>query len=469
MASKRMSSSSSSSSSSLFSTLVRARQASGKSSGQTSSKPSAERDPVQVATRAWNTIIDRIVGFFTVGSRLEHGDNTSPAQYARWRMIFNPVYSYWALGASTVFLTVIGLVMVFSSSTAKLVGTNQSIWATLARQGVFAVLGYAAFIAVQVVKPSIIEKNSRYFLGIAIGLQALTLSGLGSSAGGNAGWIVVGSLRFQPAEILKFALCIWLPAALLNMKKANRTPLKGIKQVIPYLGPALIFVLALGLVILGKDVGTAMIVVIIGVSAFFVAGFPVRYMAIAGSFFAFLFFMIFVRGSANRWARIQATYGGCSTREAAQSKAICFQALHGDYALATGGITGVGLGNSREKSYLPAQDNDYIFAIIGEEIGFIGALVVIVLIMVMAWSLINLSMRHQDMYMQMVLLCFGVWFAAQSFINIFVVLGVLPVMGLPLPFISSGGSALIMCLAGAGVCFKMAREQEDVRASRGRG
>ncbi|MDK6430125.1 FtsW/RodA/SpoVE family cell cycle protein, partial [Enterococcus faecalis] len=89
---------------------------------------------------------------------------------------------------------------------------------------------------------------------------------------------------------------------LLNMKKANRTPLKGIKQVIPYLGPALIFVLALGLVILGKDVGTAMIVVIIGVSAFFVAGFPVRYMAIAGSFFAFLFFMIFVRGSANRWA-----------------------------------------------------------------------------------------------------------------------------------------------------------------------
>ncbi|WP_418969805.1 FtsW/RodA/SpoVE family cell cycle protein [Alloscardovia omnicolens] len=416
-----------------------------------------------------NRFIDRGVRVFTVGSRLEHSDDNRDVNYSGWRMIYNPVASYWGLVSSTVVLTVIGLVMVFSSSTAKLVGTNQSMWATLLRQGAFAVMGFAALGVLQLVKPAVVRKLSGLFLLVSLILQAMTFTSFGSSAGGNVGWIILGPIRFQPAEILKFALCIWLPTALIAAKKESDRIHHRFKRLIPYIRPVLYFMLALGLVVAGKDVGTAAIVALIGVAAFFIVGFPVSYMLIAGASLGVFVYLLLIRGSANRWARIQATYGGCSTREAAQSKAICFQSLHGDYALATGGLTGVGLGNSREKSYLPAQDNDYIFAIIGEELGFIGALVVILFIIVMAWSLINLSLRHQDIYMQMVLMCFGVWFAAQSFVNIFVVLGVLPVMGLPLPFISSGGSALVMCLAGAGICIRMAREQEDVRASRARG
>lgn len=412
---------------------------------------------------------DRVVSFVTRGSRLEHSERAERDTYAGWRIIFNPVASYWGLVSSVVVLTILGLVMVFSSSTAKLAGTNQSVWGTLIRQGAFAVMGVAALIFAQFVKSSVIRRFSTIFMYFAMFIQALTLTPLGDSAGGNTGWLVVGPLRFQPAEILKFALCLWLPQALILAKREADKHRTSRLNVMPYMRAIVTFAIALGFVVLGRDLGTAIVVAFIGVIALFIAGFPVTYLLGFGVPAALAVFFVLIRGSANRWARIQATYGGCSTREAAQSMAICFQSLHGDYALATGGLTGVGLGNSREKSYLPAQDNDYIFAIIGEELGFLGALVVILFIVIMAWSLINLSLRHQNIYMQMVLMCFGSWFAAQSFINIAVVLGLLPVMGLPLPFISAGGSALVMCLAGAGVCIRFAREQEDVSASRVRG
>ncbi len=407
-----------------------------------------------------------LVSAVTVGSRLEHDGREKRENYTGWRLFLNPVASYWTLVISTVVLTAIGLVMVFSSSTAKLAGTNQSVWIAIMRQGSFAVMGFAVLIGTQFIPARYIRRYSAAFLFFALFLQALTLTSLGDSAGGNVGWIIIGPLRFQPAEVLKFALSIWLPQALIQAKKKTDMQGKHRLDIAPFIGPGLIWFLSLGLVMLGKDLGTAIIVGIIGLVAFFLAGFPLTYIVLGGGALGVAIFLLLVRGSSNRWARITATYGGCSTREAAQSKAICFQALHGDYALATGGLTGVGLGNSREKTYLPAQDNDYIFAIIGEELGFIGALAVILFIAAMAWAIINLSLRHQIVYMQLVLMCFGVWFAAQSFINIAVVLGLLPVMGLPLPFISSGGSALVMCLAGAGVCIRFAREQEDVRASR---
>ncbi|TCD53966.1 cell division protein FtsW [Alloscardovia theropitheci] len=414
-------------------------------------------------TSSW---VDRSISFLTAGSRLEHNESNQRADYTGWRIIFNPVASYWGLVISVVVLTIFGLVMVFSSSTAKLAGTNQSVWSNLLRQGSFAVMGAVLLVGAQFLKASWIRRLSTIVMFFALVLQALTLTPLGSSAGGNTGWLILGPLRFQPAEILKFALCLWLPHALLLAKKEADKKRTEKFDVRPYLSTIFGFAVAVGLVGLGKDLGTAIVVgIIIGVSLL-ISGFPLKYIFGVGIPGIAIIFLIMVRGSSNRWARIQATYGGCSTREASQSAGICFQSLHGDYALATGGLTGVGLGNSREKSYLPAQDNDYIFAIIGEELGFLGALVVILFIVIMAWSIINLSLRHQNIYMQMVLMCIGSWFAAQSFINIAVVLGILPVMGLPLPFISAGGSALVMCLAGAGVCIRFAREQEDVRSSR---
>ncbi|MFD0705160.1 FtsW/RodA/SpoVE family cell cycle protein [Alloscardovia venturai] len=409
---------------------------------------------------------DRCVAHFTRGSRLEHTDDRDSKDYAGWRFIMNPVASYWTLVFSVAILTVFGLVMVYSSTIARLASENEPVWKAALRQGIYAAVGIVLLLIVQILPSKAIKRFSFIAVLVAIALQALTLTPLGASAGGNSGWLILGPISLQPAEVMKLALCIWLPRSLIESAKEHAKKRTNKNDIRPFIWPMGIFLVCFLLVILGKDLGTAMIVALIGVFAFYISGFPLLDLGIGVLLGFSLIALLAVFGNSNRMNRILATYGGCSAREAAQATGICFQSLHGDYALATGGIFGVGVGNSREKwSYLPAADNDYIFAIIGEEWGFIGAVAVIAVIATLSWALINLSLRHQNMYMQIVLMCFTVWFTGQSFINIAVVLGALPVMGLPLPFISSGGSSLIMCLIGAGVCIRLGREQEDVKAS----
>lgn len=434
--------------------------------------PASLKDMIQSLRQWFNRKVDKQVFRLTRGSRLEHGSDRSARDYGGIRFIFNPVFSYWTLIASVVLLTGVGLMMVFSSTTANLASTNQPVWQGLLRQTLYAAVGIVFALGLQMIPRKFFTAFIWTVLIAAIGLQFLTFTPLGLSAGGNSGWIQLGPVSLQPAEVLKFALCLWLPMSLIraqeNLSRQTKPTVKSF--CLAYSLTFSVYILSFALVLAGKDLGTAMIVAILGILALFISGFPLRGLGgivLVGVLFVFAFAL---SGNSNRMNRILATYGGCSAREVAQSKAICFQSLHGDYALATGGFWGVGLGNSREKwSYLPAADNDYIFAIIGEELGFIGALFVILLIVVMAWSLINLSLRHQNIYMQIALLCFTVWFTGQSFVNILVVLGLLPVMGLPLPFISSGGSSLVMCLLGSSACIRFARQQEDVRATLTRG
>ena len=135
------------------------------------------------------------------------------------------------------------------------------------------------------------------------------------------------------------------------------------------------------------------------------------------------------------------------------------------YAMGSGGLLGVGLGNSREKwGYLPAAHNDFIFAIIGEELGFVGAGLLILGFVTMGWCLVVVALQARDVYPRMVLVCIAGWIVGQALINICVVLKILPVIGLPMPFVSSGGSALIMCLIAAGVAVQMMKQQPDVAA-----
>ena len=131
------------------------------------------------------------------------------------------------------------------------------------------------------------------------------------------------------------------------------------------------------------------------------------------------------------------------------------------------GLLGVGIGNSREKwNYLPAAHNDFIFAIICEETGFIGGALVILLFVVIGWCLIAMALQMRDRYASMVLICIAAWLVGQGLVNIAVVVGLLPVMGVPMPFVSAGGSSLIMCLAAAGAAVSMMREHPQVKAER---
>jgi cell division protein FtsW len=193
--------------------------------------------------------------------------------------------------------------------------------------------------------------------------------------------------------------------------------------------------------------------------AVFFAGVKLRYLAvpivaagIAGLMFAF--------GTSSRQDRWQAFFSGCGSSD--DYSGSCWQTVHGWWALASGGIFGVGLGNSKAKwSWLPEADNDFIFAIIGEELGLLGAIVVLLLFIVIAISFVRIIRANPDPFAKLVVSSVMVWIIGQAFVNIAVVLGVLPVLGVPLPLISAGGSALVTTLFAIGIVLSFARHPSD--------
>ncbi|MBW3083609.1 peptidoglycan glycosyltransferase FtsW [Bifidobacterium phasiani] len=375
--------------------------------------------------------------------------------YSGWRSLLNPLWCYHGFRVAVLALTCFGVVMVFSSSAVDMVAAGESPWSQAVSQGIYCVLGLAvAFVAMHVPVP-MYRRFGAVVVGIAMLLQLLTLTPLGVTVSGNTGWIsVAGVFTIQPAEVMKLALCIWLPTALIIARR--RFPAEGIKA---YAAPLIVYVACLGLVMLGRDMGTGMILVMIGVVAFLVGGFPGKWMAIAIGVVV-VAAAAFVISSPNRLNRVLAAYQSCE-----DTQGVCYQSTHARYAIASGGLFGVGIGNSREKwNYLPAAHNDFIFAIIGEETGFIGAALVILLFVVVGWCMVVMALQSRDRYVAMVLMCIAVWLVGQGLVNIAVVVGLLPVMGVPMPFVSAGGSSLIMCLAAAGTASSMMRSQPQVRA-----
>jgi cell division protein FtsW (lipid II flippase) len=220
----------------------------------------------------------------------------------------------------------------------------------------------------------------------------------------------------------------------------------------------LVGTIGLILVMLGGDLGTATIIALILFVTLSVAGAPLATLSqifIVGAAAAALF----TTSSASRMARITAWLNPGT----ASSEAFNWQYEHGTWALAGGGIFGVGLGNSKMKwSWIPEVENDFIFAVIGEELGFIGALVVIALFALLISSLVGIMNRSESTFSKILVLGVVVWIIAQSSVNVAVVLGVLPVLGVPLPLISAGGSSLIATLGVIGLV--LAIEKDNHRA-----
>ncbi|PJM73625.1 cell division protein FtsW [Bifidobacterium primatium] len=436
----------------------------GSSSSGVRSSGSSKRLVVRDAERPGDDVqlkgLDKAVALVTNGSPVASGGrpNRRPVNYSGIRCLLNPVWCYYGFIISVAALTLFGMMMVFSSSTVDAVASGDSPWSTILSQLLYSGLGLFVGFVLTTLPVKFYRTLSPVMLLIAIFLQLLTLvPGIGSAAGGNVGWIVLGPIRFQPAEILKWSVCIWMPSALLASRSFR---LPGWRA---YAAPLGGFVAAFGAVMVGKDLGTAMIVVVIGAVALLCGGFPLRwFFGLGGLGFAGIL-LLFVTGSSNRMSRILATYGTCSAEDA---QSVCYQSIHGTYALASGGFAGVGLGNSREKwNYLPAAHNDFILAIIGEELGFLGTCAVVLGFVVLGWCLINIAIRHQDAYARMVLMCIAVWLTGQALVNISVVVGILPVMGLPMPFVSAGGTALVMCLAASGTAVRMARAQSEIKSA----
>lgn len=379
----------------------------------------------------------------TTGSR-----TTDRPWLGQWN---STVTSYYLLVGATGLLLVIGLVMVFSSSTVTSIAAGEPAWAEGLKQARFALIGVPLAVVATRIPVRWYRRLAWPALVVAVALQSLTLvPALARGAGGNVGWIYLGGgVSLQPAEISKLALAVWLGFVL--GRKQHLLGSWG-HALVPAVPGSL---LVLALVMAGNDLGTVLVIAGLVAGALWVAGAPSRLLALGAAAGAFVVGFFFVYGNENRMERILTVYNGC-----ADVQDQCYQSLHGLWGLGTGGLFGVGLGASREKwRYLPEAHNDFIYAIIGEELGLLGTLLVLALFAVLGVAMARVVRRHPDPFVKITTAAVACWIVGQAFLNIGVVVGVFPVIGVPLPFVSAGGSALIATLVALGMVIAFARDE----------
>ncbi len=368
--------------------------------------------------------------------------------------------NYFMLLGITLFMVVFGLVMVLSSSSVQSHTDTHNFFARFWSQGIYALVGLPLMLLVSRLPSAFWKKTVWVFLVLACFLQVLVLvTPLGVEIGGNRNWLRVGSFTGQPSEAIKVALVVWLGVVLARKHDLLTNWKHVVIPVLPVAGGAIL------LVTIGGDLGTTVIMAGIVLGALFFAGVKIRYLAV-GSFLVSILAVLVAVSSKSRVGRIAAFFGGHS----AANPDVTWQINNGFYALASGGIFGVGLGNSHSKwSWLPAADTDFIFAIIGEELGLIGAVVVLVLFVLLAITFLRIIHASSDPFAKVTTAAILVWLIAQAFVNIAVVLGVIPVLGVPLPLISAGGTAMISSMIAIGIVLSFAREtsRESERAAHG--
>jgi len=352
---------------------------------------------------------------------------------------------------TTLFLVGFGLVMVLSASSVEQEAATGDPFARVVRQAVFAAIAIPLMLIAGRMPSRFWKRWAWPMVMITGALQLLVfVPGLGTASGGNTNWLSIGDITFQPSEFVKFALIVWIGAIL----GARHDELGDWKRLALPVGP--VAAVAIGLVLLGNDLGTAAIMLVIVFACAYFAGARLSHLLVGGLGVALLALIVAVT-SPNRVSRISAWINGCTD---ADYSGYCWQPQHATWALASGGILGVGLGNSRSKwNWLPEADSDYIFAIIGEELGLIGAVVVLALYTTMAIVLVRMMRRFRDPFARVVTGGVLVWIVGQALVNIAVVLGLMPVLGVPLPLVSSGGSSLVAVLLGVGVVLSLARAE----------
>ncbi len=317
------------------------------------------------------------------------------------------------------------------------------------RQALYAAIGLPLMLVASRMPPRFWKRWAWPALVVGVVLLILVVM-FGYAYGGNRNWLSFGGFSAQPSEFVKLALILWVGWVL--AKKQHL--LEDWKHVALPIAP--VALVAIGFVLVGNDLGTAsiMIAIVLGVPVLRrrQAALPRRRDGRPGP-----------PGAALRPAQPLAPG---TARHVAQRlrrrrlPGLCWQVQHGTWALASGGLFGVGLGNSKSKwSWLPEADNDFIFAVIGEELGLIGAIVVLALFVIMAIAFARILRASTDPFARIVTGAVMIWVVGQALVNIAVVLGLLPVLGVPLPLISAGGSALIATLLAIGVVLSFARAQ----------
>ena len=360
---------------------------------------------------------------------------------------FTPLSTEFLMIASAaLLLTIFGIVMVLSATSATAVASGQNPMGGALRQGVFALLGIPLMFLLSRMPMKFLKRMAWPALFAAIALQLLVFTPLGIEDGGNRNWINIAGFTLQPSEFLKLSLAVWIGYVLMRKHTMLGTWHQVFIPVVP------VGALAIGTVLAGKDLGTAMVMVLVLLGCLFFSGVKLR-LFILPVILGVISVIALAITSPDRMRRITAT---CSDMSAYTGD--CYQSIHGIWGMASGGIFGVGLGNSQEKyGWLPAAGNDFIFAIVGEELGLIGCIVVLALFTIFTVGAFHVIRKTDDPFIRVAAGGITVWITGQAVLNIGVVIGVFPVMGVPLPFMSQGGTALLAVLIACGVLLSFAR------------
>lgn len=368
--------------------------------------------------------------------RIRLGADRAPADFDRTMV--------WAIVA---LLTCFGLIMVLSSSAVESFAAGDGVSSKFIKQFIFATIGFLAMYFTSKLPMTFWTGHvATLLLVVTIILQLLVFTPLGVTLGGNRAWLNLGFTTLQPAEIGKLAMSVWI-ARIVTIKR--KPIVKWQHLLVPVLLPALTII---GLALAGKDLGTVMVMGALLLGCLWFSDMPAHW-TVVGGIVAAGGAVLMAAISPNRVRRITEFFSGeCDYLNG------CWQTSHGFYALAHGGLLGVGLGNSTAKwSWLPEADNDYIFAIIGEEFGLFGAVVVLLIFLALALVLLRLWKRAKAAGARVIIGGVFTWIFFQAFVNIAVVVGLLPVLGVPLPFVSSGGSALVTTLLAMGIVLSVAK------------
>ena len=365
------------------------------------------------------------------------------------------VHSYYALAGSVVLLTGIGVMMVLSASAVESISDSRSAYSLFAKQAVFGLVGLVAMLGLSLLPSRFYTRMAWPAWIVSVLVSLLVFTPLGHEVNGNRNWLVLGGLSLQPSELAKLALSIWLAA--LFARQGSEVEHSAKKALWPSVAG---FLVPTGLVLAGGDAGTAIVFALIYAAALWFARAPLKIFLAGGAGIVAIGLFLVVT-SAHRLDRITGwLFGDCGATDA------CWQAQQGLNALATGGWWGVGLGQSRLKyNYVPEAHNDYIFSIIGEELGLVGTTLILVLFLVLVVAMARILTRTRSTFVRVTTACITTWIVGQAFVNLGMVTGLLPVIGIPLPFISYGGSALLTTLAAVGVVMSFARVPRTVRVS----
>ncbi len=353
-------------------------------------------------------------------------------------------------------MLILGLVMVLSASNVVSIKATGDAFAEFRSQLLYAFLGFLAMVFISMRPVEVIRKFSMIFFTATIILQVLVLvPGIGVTVGGNRNWIAIGTFTLQPSELMKLgmilAIATWVSPHLDSLWDWRKTafPL----AVFGFLPASFVLVLS-------NDLGTAAVMVVFVLLLGVLIGAPWK---VIGGFLGAgaLVLLVAAATSTNRMRRILSAFGLGSEGDDSN-----WQVKHGEWALASGGLFGTGLGDSKMKwGWIPEVENDFIFSVIGEEAGFVGAVVVLILFFILARYMRKVSLNSATGFGYIAVTGIMLWITCQAFINIAVVLGLMPVIGVPLPLFSRGGSSMLAVLMALGVVLAVERDQARPKKS----